>query len=82
MDWSPDFGYLLVPNINEIKSPSAILFDRHLNFKINRIFKGHTSPINCMKFNPLIYEHEGKLTFIVAIGDTSGCISIWRIAKG
>ena len=81
MDWSPDFGMLLVPNLNEAKAPTAIFLDRNNSFKIHRILAGHTSPINCVKFNPLLYEHEGRLCFIVAVGDAGGCISLWRIYR-
>lgn len=82
IDWSPDYGYVLVPNLNEFKVPIAVLFDRHSKFSVHMVISGHTYPITCIKFNPNIFEYEGKLTFIVAIGDASGCISVWRITRG
>ena len=56
MAWSPDFTLLASPNLNDLKVSSAVVFDRKKNFTVKNILIGHRTPINCLKFNPHIYE--------------------------
>ena len=79
LSWSPDFTLLASPNLNDVKISTAIIFDRTKNFNVKNILIGHKTPINCMKFNPNIYETEGEKTYILAVGDSSGTLSIWKI---
>lgn len=79
MSWSPDYTLLACPNLNNMKLSTGIIFDRKKNFTVKNILVGHKTPINCLKFNPHIYEFEGEKTFILAVGDSTGTLSIWRI---
>ena len=79
MAWSPDFTLLAAPNLNDLKVSSTVVFDRKKNFTVKNILIGHRTPINCLKFNPHIYDFEGDKVFILAMGDSSGALSIWRI---
>lgn len=80
-DWSPQYSYFAVPNLNDSKLPTAIILDRNKNFSPKQIILGHQATISCLKFNPQVFEYEGDTTFILAIGDSSGCLSLWRIGK-
>lgn len=81
MDWSPDFGFIAVPNLNDSKISSGIIFDRNANFDLKEILVGHQAPLSCLKFSPIIYNYKKGTCFLLAVGDTSGCYSVWRISK-
>lgn len=80
-DWSPEYGFFVCPNLNDSRLPIALVFDRNRNFNIKEILIGHQATISCAKFNPNVYEFESDTTFILAVGDSSGCLSLWRIGK-
>jgi WD40 repeat protein len=80
-DWSPEYSLLAAPNLNDTRVPSTIIFDRNRNFLVRDILLGHPATISCLRFNPNIFEYQSDTTFILAIGDNSGCLSLWRLGK-
>lgn len=38
---------------------------------------GPFSSINCVKFNPNLYDYDGYVINVFALGDNDGNISIW-----
>lgn len=56
LDWSPDFRYLLVPNLDDKVIPTLCALDRHNDFQISHTFIGPFSSINCIKFSPLLFN--------------------------
>jgi WD40 repeat protein len=79
MGWSPDFNYLVCPSLDDSRISLAINLCRSNNFKVQNVFYGHVSSISCAKFSPNLYEFEGQPTSIVAIGDSHGVVSLWRV---
>ena len=43
---------------------------------------GPFSSINCVKFNPNLYNYKENIINIFALGDNDGNISIWGIGEG
>lgn len=81
MGWSPDFNHLVCPSLDDNKIALAMDLCRTNNFKIRQVFLGHASSIICAQFNPNLYEYEGDITSILAIGDSCGVVSLWRVGK-
>jgi WD40 repeat protein len=81
MSWSPDFNYLVCPSIDDSKVSLAFALCRSMNFKITYAFFGHASSISCASFSPILYECNGEPCSILALGDSHGAVSIWRISS-
>lgn len=81
MAWSPDFSHFVCPSLDDSKVALAIDLLRGNNFNINQAFLGHISSISCAKFNPCLYSYEGDTTSILALGDSHGIISVWRVGS-
>ena len=81
MDWSPDFNHLICPSLDDSKVSLALNLSRNSGFKIRQAFLGHVSSLSCSSFNPNLYEFQGEVTSILALGDSHGVISLWRIGK-
>jgi len=81
MTWSPDFNIIVCPSLDDSKIALAVGLSRQNNFKIKHIFLGHVSSVSCAKFNPNLYEYEGEITSILALGDSHGVVSLWRIGN-
>ena len=59
----------------------AINLSRTKDFKSKNIFIGHCTSISCCKFSPKLYKWNGEITAIVAMGDSAGNVSIWRVGS-
>jgi len=55
MAWSPEFGHLVCPSLDDSKVAFAVDLLRGNGFKTNQAFLGHISSIGCAKFNPHLY---------------------------
>lgn len=81
MSWSPDFNYLVSPSLDDNKVSLAFAMCRSQNFKTTHAFIGHASSISCASFSPNLYEWEGEPCSILALGDSHGSVSIWRVCS-
>ncbi|EAR94477.1 TUP1-like enhancer of split protein (macronuclear) [Tetrahymena thermophila SB210] len=82
IDWSPDYRYVLVPSLDDKIVPFVCALDRQKDFKVCKTFMGPFSSINCVKFNPNLYENKESVINVFALGDNDGNISIWGIGDG
>lgn len=78
IDWSPDYKYLLSPSLDDKIVPVVCALDRQ-DFEVKFTFMGPFSSINCIKFNPLLFEKSGAIISVFAVGDNDGNISIWSM---
>lgn len=82
IDWSPDFRYLVSPAIDDKPVPYVVALDRNKSFNFKGVFIGPFSTINCIKFNPNLYElPSGDIVSVFAMGDSEGNITIWLIGE-
>ena len=82
IDWSPDFRYLVVPAIDDKPVPYVVALDRNKAFGFKGIFMGPFSTINCVKFNPHLYELPSTdIVSVFAMGDSEGNITLWLIGE-
>lgn len=42
---------------------------------------GPFSSINCVKFNPCLFNNNGDIINVFAMGDNDGNISVWTISE-
>lgn len=68
-----------MPSLDDKIVPVVIALDRDKDFQIGAIFMGPFSSINCIKFNPHIYNYKEHNINVFALGDNDGNISIWGI---
>ena len=69
----------MIPSLDDSRINLAFNLSRKADFQIKNIYMGHCSAISCCKFNPKLFKFNGEITKIVAMGDSSGNISIWRV---
>lgn len=81
MSWSPDFNHLVCPSLDDSRIALALSLNRSTHFKVRQAFMGHVSSISCCQFNPNLYEFEGDTTSVVALGDSHGVVTLWRVGK-
>jgi WD40 repeat protein len=81
MGWSPDFNHLVCPSLDDNKISLALDLCRSTGFKVKQVFLGHVSSISCATFNPNLYEIDGEVSSILAMGDSHGVVSLWRIGS-
>jgi hypothetical protein len=67
------------PSLDDSRINLAINLSRSKDFKAKNIFMGHCTSISCCKFNPKLYKWKGEVTSIVAMGDSAGNVSFWRV---
>lgn len=81
MSWSPDFNYLVSPSLDDSKVSLAFSLSRAANFKTTHAFIGHASSISSAAFSPILYQFQGDFCSILALGDSHGVVSIWRVSS-
>ena len=81
MAWSPDFSSTVVPSLDDSKIAIAVGLSRSHHFAPTQAFLGHVSSISCAKFNPHLYHHQNKVVSILALGDSHGVVSLWRVGE-
>ena len=81
MDWSPDFNYFVCPSLDDNKVSLALNLSRSGGFRVKQAFLGHVSSISSVKFNPNLYEFNKEVCSILALGDSHGVVSIWRVGQ-
>jgi len=80
IDFSPDLNYLLVPSLDDKKMPFVCALRRSQNFQVEATFAGPFSSITCVKFFPGIFDKQGGVSTVFAMGDAFGQISIWELS--
>jgi len=78
IDWSPDYKYVLSPSLDDKIVPVVCALDRQ-DFEVKFTFMGPFSSINCIKFNPILFEKSGIVISVFAMGDNDGNISVWGL---
>ena len=78
IDWSPDFKYILSPSLDDKIVPVVCALDRQ-DFDVKFTFMGPFSSINCIKFNPVLFEKSDAIISVFAMGDNDGNISVWGL---
>ena len=62
--------------------PYIVALDRNKDFNFKGIFMGPFSSINCVKFNPHLYElPTNQIVNVFAMGDSEGNISLWLLGE-
>ena len=82
IDFSPDLRYILAPSLYDRRMPHICAQDREKGFDIVSVMGGSFVPITCIKFMPCIFNRQGKIFTIFALGDAYGNISIWEFGEG
>lgn len=60
IDWSPDFRYILAPSIDNKPISYVTALERNSAFSVKGLFMGPFSTINCVRFNPNLYQLPTK----------------------
>lgn len=81
LGWSPDFAHVLCPSLDDSCVSLSLSLSRSNQFGVRQAFFGHVSSISGGQFSPNLYRFEGEVTSILALGDSHGVVSLWRVGS-